>query len=174
MNNFDDLLKMLVDAHQDYQLLDDDERERDDDWIDETDTQVCPFKRRVYCWLRETVQKTKSAKSIVKFHVMTVIFHILLKGELSKGMDIMLSLCHFMIKSWFCQTASNKQLKDSWVLKKDFFRDYKFFLNCKKYMNNLLEKGYARRCNQTPTGKTCCFSHYAVYHLSKQGKISCV
>ena len=120
------------------------------------------------------ISKINCENQTVKLHVITEIFQILLKGELSKGMDIMLSLCHFMIKSWFCQTASNKQLKDSWVLKKDSFRDHKFFLNCKKYMNNLLEKGYARRCNQTPTGKTWCFSHHTVYHLSKQGKISCV
>ena len=44
---------MLTDVHQDYnQLLDHDEREKDDDWFDEIDTQACSFKRRVHCWLR--------------------------------------------------------------------------------------------------------------------------
>ena len=64
MNQFNDLLKMLIDVHQDYnQLLDDDEREKDDNWFDEIDTQVCSFKRKVHCWLRETAQRTNSAKS---------------------------------------------------------------------------------------------------------------
>ena len=32
-------------------------------------------------------------------------------------------------------------------------------------MNDLLEKGYARRCNETPTGKTWYIPHHAVYQL---------
>ena len=60
MNQFNDLLKMLIDVHQDYnQLLDGDEREKDDDWFDEIVTQECSFKRKVHCWLREIAQKTK-------------------------------------------------------------------------------------------------------------------
>ena len=60
MNQFNDLLKMLIDVHQDYnQLLDGDEREKDDDWFDEIVTQACSFKRKVHCWLREIAQKTK-------------------------------------------------------------------------------------------------------------------
>ena len=55
---------MLIDVHQDYnQLLDDDEREKDDDWSDEIDPQACCFKRNVHWWLRETAHKTDSAKS---------------------------------------------------------------------------------------------------------------
>ena len=64
MNQFNDLLKMLIDVHQDYnQLLDDNERETNDDWFDEIDTQACSFKRKVHCWLRETAQKTNSKSS---------------------------------------------------------------------------------------------------------------
>ena len=44
MKQFNDLFKMLLDAHQEYnQLLGDDERGRDDDWFDDVDTRVCPF-----------------------------------------------------------------------------------------------------------------------------------
>ena len=35
MNQFNDLPKMLMDVHQGYnQLLDDDEKEKDDEWFD--------------------------------------------------------------------------------------------------------------------------------------------
>ena len=57
---------------------------------------------------------------------------------------------------------------------KRFIRDNKFFLDYKKYMNDLLEKGYARRCNETPTGKTWYIPHHALYHPSKPGKIRVV
>ena len=54
---------------------------------------------------------------------------------------------------------------------KRFIRDNKFFLDYKKYMNDLLEKGYARRCNETPTGKNWYIPHHAVYLPLKPGKI---
>ena len=56
---------MLVDVDQDYnQLLNDDERKKDEDWFEEFDTtQACSSKRKVHFWLRETAQKTNSAKS---------------------------------------------------------------------------------------------------------------
>ena len=63
MKQFNDLFKMLLDAHQEYnQLLGDDERGRGDDWFDDVDTQVCSFKRKVHCWLREAAQRAKSSK----------------------------------------------------------------------------------------------------------------
>ena len=66
---------------------------------------------------------------------------------------------------------SNKQqaVKRLMGLKRRFIRDDKFFLDYKKYMNDLLEKGYARRCNETPTRKTWYIPHNAVYHPSKPG-----
>ena len=71
---------------------------------------------------------------------------------------------------------NNKQqaVKRLMGLKRRFIRDNKFFLDYKKYMNDLLEKGYARRCNETPTGKTWYIPHHAVYHPSKPGKICVV
>ena len=63
MKQFNDLFKMLLDAHQECnQLLGDDERGRDDDWFDDVDTQVCSFKRMVHCWLRKAAQRVKSSK----------------------------------------------------------------------------------------------------------------
>ena len=44
MKQFNVVFKMLLDAHQEYnQLLEDDERGRDDDWFDDVETRVCPF-----------------------------------------------------------------------------------------------------------------------------------
>ena len=71
---------------------------------------------------------------------------------------------------------NNKQqaVKRLMALKRRFIRDNRFFLDYKKYINDLLEKGCARRCNETPTGKTWYISHCAVYHPSRPGKIRVV
>ena len=70
---------------------------------------------------------------------------------------------------------NNKQqaVKRLMGLKRRFIRDNKFFLDYKKYMNDLLEKGYGR-CNETPTGKTWYIPRHAVYHPSKPVKICVV
>ena len=47
MKQFNDIFKMLLDAHQKYnQLLGDNERDRDDDWFDDVDTQCVPSRGR--------------------------------------------------------------------------------------------------------------------------------
>ena len=62
---------------------------------------------------------------------------------------------HYAVLLPFCDQElvmpNNKQqaVKRLMGLKR-FIRDNKFFLDYKKYMNDLLEKGYARRCNETP------------------------
>ena len=83
---------------------------------------------------------------------------------------------HYAVLLPFCDQElvmpNNKQqaVKRLMGLKR-FIRDNKFFLDYKKYMNDLLEKGYARRCNETPTGKTWYIPHHAVYLPRKPGKI---
>ena len=71
---------------------------------------------------------------------------------------------------------NNKQqaVKRLMGLKRRFIRNDKFFLDYKKHINDLLEKGYARRCNETPIGKTSYIPHHAVYHPRKPGKIRVV
>ena len=97
-------------------------------------------------------------------------FWILLKDELSKGIDI-------VVLPPFCdQELVNKQqhVKRLKGLERRFIRDNKFFPDYKKYMNELLEKGYARRCNGTPTRKTWYTPHQEVYDPSKPGKMCCI
>ena len=55
-------------------------------------------------------------------------------------------------------------------LKRRFIRDKKFFLVYKKYIDDLLEKGYARRCNKIPTGKMRYIPHHVVYYPSRPGE----
>lgn len=62
MNKLNEIFKMLLDVHHEYnEFLGHDERDRDDDWFDEVYPQVCFFKRKVHCWLREAAQKVKSS-----------------------------------------------------------------------------------------------------------------
>ena len=68
---------------------------------------------------------------------------------------------------------NNKQqaVKRLMGLKRRFIRDNKFFLYYKKYMNGkgLLEKGYVRRYNETPTGKIWYIPHHVVYPVTYPG-----
>ena len=52
---------------------------------------------------------------------------------------------------------NNKQqaVKRLMSLQRRFIRDNKFFLDYKKYMNDLLEKGYARRCKDLLHSSSC-------------------
>ena len=47
LNQFNNLFKLLLEVHQEYNsLLDDDNRERDDEWFDKIDSQHVPLKER--------------------------------------------------------------------------------------------------------------------------------
>ena len=63
MKQFNELFKMLINAHQEYnQQLGDDGRGREKDWFDDIDTQVCFLKRKIQCSLGEAAQRAKSSK----------------------------------------------------------------------------------------------------------------
>ena len=49
---FNDLFKMLLSIHGEYNtLLEDEERAVDDDWFDDLDSRVCAFKREALHWV---------------------------------------------------------------------------------------------------------------------------
>ena len=49
---FNDLFKMLLGIHEEYNaLLEDEERAIDDDWFDDLDNRVCSFKRKTLNWV---------------------------------------------------------------------------------------------------------------------------
>ena len=60
------------------------------------------------------------------------------------------------------------------ALKQRFLRDQKFLDDYKKFMDNLLVKGYAKQSDAVPTGKTWYIPHHGVYPPWKPGKIRVV
>ena len=78
MKQYDDLLKLLLGAHGEYQgKRDDDQQKADDFWFDEVDQKFFLFKHSVYNYLRENEEvmsrrsgssrKTKSLSSSASY-----------------------------------------------------------------------------------------------------------
>ena len=59
-------------------------------------------------------------------------------------------------------------------LRQRFLKDQKFFNDYKRFMDNLLVKGYAKQSEVVQSGKTWYIPHHGVYHPSKPGKIRVV
>ena len=60
---FNDLFKMLLNIHEEYsQVLDDDERAGEDDWFDDLGNKVCTLKRKNHNWLRSAEAEIRSSK----------------------------------------------------------------------------------------------------------------
>ena len=59
---FDDLFKILLNIHEEYsQVLDDDERAGEDDWFDDIDNKVYTFKRKIHNWFRNAQTERRSS-----------------------------------------------------------------------------------------------------------------
>ena len=57
-------------------------------------------------------------------------------------------------------------------LKKQFLKNKKFFEDYQKFVNEILQKGYARVPSEVqPYGKICYIPLHGIYHPSKAGKI---
>ena len=78
MKQYDDLLKLLLEFHGEYQVkLDDDQQKADDFWFDEVDQKFFTFKHSVHNYLRENEEvmsrrsgssrKTKSLSSSASY-----------------------------------------------------------------------------------------------------------
>ena len=64
MAQFNDLFKMLLSAHEEYNALFEDEaRNKEDEWFDEIDNQVFSFKRKIACWLKNAEEENRSKGS---------------------------------------------------------------------------------------------------------------
>ena len=67
LGQFNDLFKMLLSVHEECNgLQQDEERQQDDEWFDEIDSQVFLFKRKIHAWLRDVSEKKQSSRSSSK------------------------------------------------------------------------------------------------------------
>ena len=67
-NPFNDILKLVVAAHEECkQYMEEEEISNSDEWLDEVDEMIFNFKRKVHSWLKETNEDDKeSFKQIFK------------------------------------------------------------------------------------------------------------
>ena len=64
MGQFNDLFKVLLSAHEEYNaLLEDEARLKEEEWFDDIDNQVFSFKRKITCWLKNAEEENKSKSS---------------------------------------------------------------------------------------------------------------
>ena len=64
MAQFNDLFKVLLSAYEDYNaLLEDEARDKENEWFDDIDNKVFSFKRKITCWLKNAEDKSKSKGS---------------------------------------------------------------------------------------------------------------
>ena len=65
-------------------------------------------------------------------------------------------------------------MKRFMYLKDRFKRNQSYFADYKRFMDNLITKGHARKEDTRPRRKTWFNPHHGVYHPSKPGKIRVV
>ena len=54
LHQFDDIFKMMLDVQKSYNsLLPPAEQQRDEEWFDDLDHNICSFKQRVYSWIKD-------------------------------------------------------------------------------------------------------------------------
>ena len=87
---------------------------------------------------------------------------------------------HYVVPLFFrnnnLEIPNNRRqaMKRLMYLKTRFKRKLSFFADYKKFMDDLVAKGYARKEDTRPPGKTWFIPHHEVYHPSKPGKIRVV
>ena len=60
---FNDLFRMLLGIHEEYNaLLEHEERAVDDDWFDDLGNQVCAFKRKTFSWVSCAREEQQSSR----------------------------------------------------------------------------------------------------------------
>ena len=60
---FNDLFKMLLSMHEEYNaLLEDEERAVEDDWFDDLDNRVCAFKKKTLYWMNNSREEQQSSR----------------------------------------------------------------------------------------------------------------
>ena len=70
MQQLDDIFKMMLDVQKEYHsLLPAEEQERDEEWFDEVDHNICIFKQKIHCWIKDAELERKTNLSSRRSHV---------------------------------------------------------------------------------------------------------
>ena len=70
MQQLDDIFKMILDVQNKYHsLLPAEEQERNEEWFDEVDHNICIFKQKIYCWIKDAELERKTNLSSRRSHV---------------------------------------------------------------------------------------------------------
>ena len=85
LTQFNDLFKILLGIHEEYNaLLEDEERAIDDDWFDDLDNQVCAFKTKTLNWANSAHEEQQSSRHSSKSSRSQSSIHSRISSE-SKG-----------------------------------------------------------------------------------------
>ena len=61
MQQLDDTFKVMLDVQKEYHyLLPTEEQERDEEWFDEADHNICIFKQKIHCWIKDAELERKA------------------------------------------------------------------------------------------------------------------
>ena len=70
MQQLDDIFKVMLDVQKEYHsLLLAEEQERDEEWFDIVDHNICIFKQKVHCWIKDVELERKTNLSSRRSHV---------------------------------------------------------------------------------------------------------
>ena len=76
----------------------------------------------------------------------------------------------FKKESLIIPNNRNQAIQRLIYLKRRFNKDPTYFEDYKQFMNNLIVKGYTKRLDDSPVGRTWYILHHGVYHPSKPRK----
>ena len=65
IQHLDDIFKVILDVQKEYNsLLPTEEQEKDEEWFDEADHNICIFKQKILCWIKDAeLQRNKDLSS---------------------------------------------------------------------------------------------------------------
>ena len=70
MQQLDDIFKVMLDVQKEYStLLPAEEQERDEEWFDEADHNICIFKQKIHRWIKVAESERKANLSSRRSHV---------------------------------------------------------------------------------------------------------
>ena len=70
MEQLDDIFKVMLDVQKEYNsLLPAEEQERDEEWFAEVDNNVCIFKQKIHCWIKDAELERKANLNSRRPHV---------------------------------------------------------------------------------------------------------